>query len=407
MVQTREFTFSGSSGRLSGKLSTPGGEVRAAAVFAHCFTCSADIPAARRITQALAARGIAVLSFDFTGLGHSDGEFANTNFSSNVEDLVHAAHAMAAEVAPPSLLVGHSLGGAAVIKAAAQLDSVVAVATLGAPSDPAHVGNLFREDVETIRTQGHAEVDLGGRPFTITRQFLDDIETSSLSGALLSMNAGLLVMHSPSDAIVSISHAGEIFQRALHPKSFVALAGADHLLRKVKDAEYAASVIGAWVEHYLPPLQLEVSADAPDGAVVVSEISPDGFAQDVLVGGKHGLLADEPLDMGGTDRGPTPYGFVAIGLGACTSMTLRLYARRKKISLTRVSVVVTHDKRHATQCEGCETTEGPVDHFHRAITLEGNLSEAETASLLAIADKCPVHRTLERTSYISTALQPA
>lgn len=406
MVQTREFTFPGSNGRLSGSLSMPSGDVRAAAVFAHCFTCSADIPAAKRITAALAARGIAVLSFDFTGLGHSDGEFANTNFSSNVADLVAASRAMAAEVSPPSLLVGHSLGGAAIIKAAAQLESVVAVATIGAPSDPAHVGKLFGSDLDTIREEGQAEVDLGGRPFTITRQFVEDIEASSLTGALLSMNAALLVLHSPSDTIVDISHAGEIFQRALHPKSFVALSGADHLLKKLRDAEYAASVIVAWVEHYLPPAKLQVSPEAPDGVVVVSEISPDGFGQDVTVGGKHAVFADEPLDVGGTDRGPTPYGFVAIGLGACTSMTLRLYARRKKIALTRVSVVVTHDKRHLAQCEGCDATEGPVDHFHRAITLEGNLSEAETASLLAIADKCPVHRTLERTSHISTELAP-
>lgn len=407
MAGSREFSFVGSTGRLSGKLSLPDGPVRAASVFAHCFTCSADIPAARRITSSLAARGIAVLSFDFTGLGHSDGEFANTNFSSNVADLVAAARAMEAEVAPPSLLVGHSLGGAAIIKAAAELESVVAVATIGAPSDPAHVGKLFGADLQTIRSEGSAVVDLGGRPFTITRQFVEDIESSSLVSALLTMKAALLVLHAPSDAIVDISHAGEIFQRALHPKSFVALAGADHLLKKPRDADYAASVIAAWAGNYLPPIQLEMSPEAPDGAVRVSEISAEGFVQEVVVGGKHNLIADEPLDVGGTDRGPTPYGFVAIGLGACTSMTLRLYARRKKISLTRVSVLVTHDKRHLVQCEGCDTTEGAVDHFHRVITLEGDLSEADIASLRAIADKCPVHRTLARSSHISTELAPA
>jgi uncharacterized OsmC-like protein/alpha-beta hydrolase superfamily lysophospholipase len=404
MVQSREFTFGGSGGRLSGRLNMPAGPIRAAAVFAHCFTCSADIPAAKRITEALAARGIAVLSFDFTGLGHSDGEFANTNFSSNVADLVAAAQAMANEVAPPALMIGHSLGGAAVIKAAADIDSVVAVATLGAPSDPAHVGNLFSHDMETIRREGQAQVDLGGRPFTITKQFVDDIEAQSLSGALLSLNAALLVMHSPVDAIVDISHAGQIFQRAVHPKSFVALDGADHLMRRVRDAHYAASVIVAWAEHYLPEPHLDVSPTAPDGAVVVSEISPEGFAHDVVVGGKHSLIADEPTDVGGEDRGPTPYGFVAIGLGACTSMTLRLYARRKKIALESISVEVTHDKRHAIECEGCEKTDGRVDHFHRKITLGGSLSDAEIESLRAIADKCPVHRTLVRTSHISTEL---
>jgi putative redox protein len=404
MMPHEEFSFQGSTGPLSGRLSLPAHPATQSALFAHCFTCSKDIPAAKRITSALAARGIAVLSFDFTGLGHSDGEFENTNFSSNVADLLAAASALAERVAPPSLLVGHSLGGAAVIAASAHLDSVKAVATIGAPADPGHVEALFSAAVPEIRAQGSAQVDLGGRPFTITRQFLEDIEASKLKGALLKLDAALLVMHSPVDQIVDVSNAQEIFQAALHPKSFISLDGVDHLMRRVVDADYAASVIAAWASRYLPSAPIAASAEAPDGDVVVSEISPDAFAQDVLVAGIHALHADEPADMGGTERGPTPYQFVAAGLGACTSMTIRLYARRKKIPLEHVSVTVTHDKRHAVECEGCEKSAGQVDHFHRTITLRGTLSEEQISSLLAIADKCPVHRTLERASHIETHL---
>ncbi|MDR9396869.1 bifunctional alpha/beta hydrolase/OsmC family protein [Pontimonas sp.] len=397
-----EFIFDGSMGPLSGRLSLPDRPVTHSALFAHCFTCSKDIPAAKRITSALAARGIAVLSFDFTGLGHSDGEFENTNFSSNVEDLRAAAAALEARVAPPSLLVGHSLGGAAVIAAAPTLPSVKAVATIGAPSDPEHVQGLFRDAVPEINDRGSAEVDLAGRSFTITKQFVDDIGNASLHGALLTLDAALLVMHSPVDEIVNVSNAAEIFKAALHPKSYVSLDDADHLMRRVADAEYAASVITAWAGRYLPPAPSGSGQSAPDGDVLVSEVSPDGFAHDVLVAGTHQLSADEPEDVGGTNTGPTPYQFLAAGLGACTSMTIRLYARRKKIPLEHVSVTVRHDKRHAIECEGCETTEPKVDHFQRDIRLSGELSDEQVASLLAIADKCPVHRTLERASHIST-----
>ncbi len=401
-MRSEEFTFEGSSGPLSGRLSLPVQKPTHSALFAHCFTCSKDIPAAKRITSALAARGIAVLSFDFTGLGHSDGEFENTNFSSNVSDLLHAAKALEEKIAPASLLVGHSLGGAAVIAAGAQLDSVTAVATIGAPSDPGHVEALFSSAVPEIRSKGFAEVDLGGRPFTITQQFLDDIEGSRLKGALLTLNAALLVLHSPVDQIVDVSNASDIFQAALHPKSFVSLDDADHLMRRVSDAEYAASVIAAWASRYLPSTPARGAPEAPDGNVVVSEVSPDGFAQHVLVAGIHAMASDEPSDVGGTETGPTPYQFVAAGLGACTSMTIRLYARRKKIPLDHVSVTVSHDKRHATECEGCEKSGHKVDHFQRHIRFEGDLSEDQIASLLAIADKCPVHRTLENSSHIKT-----
>jgi len=401
-MRSEEFVFEGSMGPLSGRLSLPDRPVTHSALFAHCFTCSKDIPAAKRITSALAARGIAVLSFDFTGLGHSDGEFENTNFSSNVEDLRAAATALETRVAPPSLLVGHSLGGAAVIAAAPTLPSVKAVATIGAPSDPEHVQGLFHDAVPEINDRGFAEVDLGGRSFTITKQFVDDVGSANLHGALLKLDAALLIMHSPVDEIVNVSNAAEIFTAALHPKSYVSLDDADHLMRRVADAEYAASVITAWAGRYLPPAPSGSGETAPDGDVLVSEVSPDGFAHDVLVAGTHQLSADEPEDVGGTNTGPTPYQFLAAGLGACTSMTIRLYARRKKIPLDHVSVTVRHDKRHAIECDECDTTEPKVDHFQRDIRLTGELSEEQVASLLVIADKCPVHRTLERSSHIST-----
>jgi putative redox protein len=387
---------------LSGRLSLPDREVTASALFAHCFTCSKDIPAAKRIQSALAARGIAVLSFDFTGLGHSDGEFSNTNFRSNVDDLRAAARALEERVAPPRLLVGHSLGGAAVIAAAPSLPSVTAVATIGAPSDPGHLEALFGDRVDDIRHNGQAEVSLAGRSFTITEQFLDDIESSRLHSALLELDAALLVMHSPVDEIVEVSNAAEIFRAAVHPKSYVSLDDADHLLRRVADAEYVASVITAWAGRYVPAPPSGTNEASPDGDVLVSEVDPDHFRQDVLVAGAHALSADEPEDVGGQNSGPTPYQFLSIGLGACTSMTIRLYARRKKIPLAHVSVSVQHDKRHAVECDGCDTTAGTVDHFHRSIRLRGELTDDQVAALLAIADKCPVHRSLERSSHIST-----
>jgi putative redox protein len=401
-MPNEEFVFEGSLGQLSGRLSLPDRPVTHSALFAHCFTCSKDIPAAKRITNALAAQGIALLSRDFTGLGHSDGEFENTNFSSNVEDLLAAAKALEERVAPASLLVGHSLGGAAVIAAAPKLSSVKAVATIGEPSNPEHLKKLFSEAVPEISAQGFAVVDLGGRPFKITQQFVDDISTAHLHGALLQLEAALLIMHSPADMIVDVSNAADIFSAALHPKSYVSLDDADHLLRRVSDAEYASSVITAWASRYLPSAPSGGDQSSPDGDVLVSEVSPNGFAQDVLVAGVHQMKADEPEDIGGTNSGPTPYQFLAAGLGACTAMTIRLYARRKKIPLDDVSVSLRHDKRHAMECENCDTSEAKIDHFQRDIRLSGELTEEQIASLLAIADKCPVHRTLEQRSHIST-----
>jgi uncharacterized OsmC-like protein/alpha-beta hydrolase superfamily lysophospholipase len=404
-MHTEEFVFEGSQGSLSGRLVTPGYPVEHSVVFAHCFTCSKDIPAAKRITAKLAARGLAVLSFDFTGLGHSDGEFENTSFTSNVDDLKHAAKELQRRIAPPSLLVGHSLGGAAVIAAAPDIPTIKAIATIGAPFDPAHVTHLFSDSLNDISASGQAEVTLGGRPFTITQDFVDDIHSSRLVPALAKLDAAVLVLHSPIDGIVDVSNAADIFQHAKHPKSFVSLDDADHLMRRVSDADYAAGVIAAWAAKYLPSSATGQSDMAPDGDVLVSEVEPNGFSQDIVVGRTHQLRSDEPADIGGTNTGPTPYQLLQAGLGACTTMTIRMYARRKNIPLDHVSVTVTHDKRHLTECKRCESTPHKVDHFIRSIQLTGELSDEHKVSLLNIAEKCPVHRTLEASAHIETTLK--
>lgn len=404
-MATERLGFKGHSGAaLAARFEKPAVGHLATAVFAHCFTCGKDIAAARRIADRLAAMGIAVLRFDFTGLGHSEGEFAHTDFTSNVGDLVAACAHLAAMGHPVDMLIGHSLGGAAVIKAAAEVESVKAVVTLGAPSDPAHVQENFGDRIDQIRADGAAEVSLAGRPFTIRREFLDDVAAAELTSALNSLKKALLVLHSPVDQTVGIENASDIFLAARHPKSFVTLDDADHLLTRAKDAEYAAEVIAAWAGRYLNLRKPAAPIGAPEGVVRVSEADPAGFLQDVIAGPKHHTLADEPEAYGGTDAGMTPYQFLSAALGTCTSMTIRMYARRKKWPLTHVSVDVTHDKVHASDCEHCETQDGKIDRLTRRITLVGDLDEAQRARLREIADRCPVHRTLESEVDVQTEL---
>lgn len=404
-MATEKLTFQGHDGStLAARLDLPDGSVRAGAIFAHCFTCSKDIPAARRISQRLAAMGIAVLRFDFTGLGHSGGEFANTHFSSNVADLILAAEALKSRNIPTSLLIGHSLGGAAVLQAAHKISGIKAVATLGAPFDPAHVIHNFGAKLDEIKAKGEAEVTLAGRPFTIRQSFLDDVTAATQTPALKALKAALLVMHAPLDQTVGIDNAAEIFRAAKHPKSFVTLDDADHLISDPEAAEYAAEVIAAWARKYLGLTRDVPPPGAPEGVVRVIEADPEAFLQDVMAGPNHHVLADEPKAYGGTDRGLTPYQFLSSGLGACTSMTIRMYARRKKWPLSGVEVDVTHDKVHAQDCETCEGSANKVDLFTRAIRLSGDLSAEQRQKLLEIADKCPVHRTLEAQSQIVTSL---
>jgi putative redox protein len=400
-----KFCFEGHDGsELVGRLDRPEGVVRGTALLAHCFTCSKDLAAARRIAGRLAARGMAVLRFDFTGLGHSGGEFSNTNFSSNVEDLVLAAQELENRLGAPQLLVGHSLGGAAAVAAAVRLPSVRAVVTMGAPADPSHVAGVFAEKVPEIREKGEAEVELAGRSFTIRRQFLEDIEQTRLAEDLGKLGAALLVLHAPRDEIVGIDNAAALFGAARHPKSFVTLDDADHLLTREADAEYAAEVIVAWSARYLELAPEERPQAAPEGVVRVSEAGGQGFLQDITVDGRHSLLADEPEELGGTDRGPSPYQFLAAALGACTTMTLRMYASRKGLPLEAVTCDVTHDKCHREAAKEPGGAGGKIDVFRRTLHLRGELDPPTRERLLAIADKCPVHRTLHAEVRIETEL---
>lgn len=402
-MSIERFTFPGHSGDdLAARLDMPEGPHLATALFAHCFTCGKDITAARRIAARLAAMGIAVLRFDFTGLGHSGGEFANTTFSSNVDDLIRAAGHLAERDMAPSLMIGHSLGGAAVLKAAGQIDSVKAVVTIGAPFDPAHVTHNFGDALDVIAENGKAEVALAGRPFIVSKDFVEDVSAAALKPAISSLRKALLVMHAPRDTTVGVENATQIFLAAKHPKSFVTLDDADHLISRPEDAECAADVISAWAGRYLDLRPPAPPPGAPEGIVRVSEADRNGFLQDVNSGPFHHTVADEPLAYGGTNRGMSPYGFLSAGLGACTSMTIRMYARRKGWPLTHVSVDVSHDKVHAQDAE--TSKEVRIDSFRREIRLEGDLDQEQRQRLMEIADKCPVHRTLEAGAKVETIL---
>ncbi|MGE3991179.1 bifunctional alpha/beta hydrolase/OsmC family protein [Pseudorhodoplanes sp.] len=393
-MPAERFDFPNDRGeRLSALLDKPEGTPCAYALFAHCFTCGKDAHAARRIAAGLTALGIAVLRFDFTGLGSSEGEFANTTFSSNVADLVAAARHLRDQGHPPALLIGHSLGGAAIIAAAPEIAEARAVVTVAAPADPTHVTHLFRDQIDVIRESGEIEVSLGGRPFRIKREFLDDIETHKQAERIAKLRKALLIFHSPTDEIVGIDNATAIFVAAKHPKSFVSLAGADHLLSRKEDSAYVANVIAAWAGRYLEmpaPIQ---TRDTETEAVIVTETGIGKFQQTISAG-HHVLTADEPIAQGGEDSGPNPYDLLLAGLGACTSMTLRHYADRIGLPLERVSVALKHSRIHAADCEACETKEGKVDRIDRVLTLKGNLDSEQRKRLLEIADKCPVHRTL-------------
>jgi putative redox protein len=403
---TVKTSFPGHSGDLlAARMDIPAGPIRATALFAHCFTCSKDILAAKRIASELARAGIAVLRFDFTGLGSSKGEFAHTNFSSNVQDLVIAADYLRQNYNAPSLLIGHSLGGAAVLAVAGDIPEVKGVVTIGAPSDAEHVLHNFSANIEAIERDGQAEVSLAGRPFTIEKQFVEDVRGSNLARRIGALKRPLLVLHSPIDSTVGIENAGEIFGAAKHPKSFVSLDTADHLLTRSEDAAYAASVIAGWADRYLPK-------DAAQGgesteSVRVTETLEGKFQQAVLAG-KHRMFADEPESYGGLDSGPSPYDFLSIALGACTGMTLRLYAEKKGMDLGRVSVEVSHAKIHSRDCVECDharqESNTRIDQFSRVISIEGGAPEGMEEKLLEIADKCPVHKTLEASSVVATSM---
>ncbi len=398
--------FENSNGeKLAGLLELPErvDEISSYALFAHCFTCGKDIAAASRISRALAAKGIAVLRFDFTGLGSSDGDFANTNFSSNIDDLILAANALEEQYRAPQILIGHSLGGAAVLGAAAKLDSIKAVVTIGAPATAQHVAHLFQEKADLIEKQGEAVVALGTREFSIKKQFLDDIDQYSSTEKIRDLDAALLVFHSPVDTIVSIDEAARIYQAAKHPKSFISLDKADHLLSKAADAEYVAVTIASWAGRYLELGQDSESQENPDlieGEILITELNQKFLRG--MYSTSHFLRADEPVKYGGSDLGPTPYDLLLMSLGACTSMTLRMYANRKNLPLEDLSIRLVHERVHAEDCIDCNAK---IERITRRISLVGDLNEEQRQRLLEIADKCPVHRTLESEPEIVTQLE--
>ncbi len=398
-----KFEFDNAEGQtLAGLLEMPA-EVVSYAVFAHCFTCGKDIAAASRISRALTTSGIAVLRFDFTGLGSSDGDFANANFSSNISDLVAAANALTEAYDSPSMLIGHSLGGAAVLNAALQLDTIKAVVTIGAPASADHVAHLFASDLDEIKSTGEARVNLGGRGFNIKQQFLDDIANFDSTDQYAKLRPALLIFHSPIDKIVSIDEAARIYQAARHPKSFISLDQADHLVSKAADAEYIATTIAAWASRYLdlePEQEVHNEPNVDAGEVIVTELDKK-FLRGMYTE-SHFVRADEPHKYGGSNLAPTPYDFLLMALGSCTSMTLRMYANHKKLKLDEIRVRLKHDHVHAEDCEGEDQR---IDRLSRFIQLDGDLSDAERNRLLEIADKCPVHKTLENNPQIVTELE--
>ncbi len=392
-MKTEKIFFTNKSGQqLVGRLEVPAdSHPHNYVLFAHCFTCNKNLLAIKNISRALTARGFAVFRFDFTGLGESEGDFADTNFSGNVEDLVAAGDHMASHFEAPSLLIGHSLGGAAVIFAAAQMDSVKAVATIAAPADPEHVTHLLQNSIEEIEASGQATVNLSGRDFTIKKQFLEDLQEQTLERTLRKLRKPFLVLHSPQDTIVGIKNAELLYHAAHHPKSFVTLDGADHLLSKREDSSYVGEVIAGWAPRYLDiPTTNKLRSDHQ---VVARLDREDGFTTQMNVG-NHSLIADEPTSFGGNDFGPSPYELVSAGLSACTVMTLQMYAKRKGWPLESVEVHTTYGKTHAQDCEACESDSAKIDTFQRAIKFEGALDEKQRTRMLQIADKCPVHRTL-------------
>lgn len=392
-------------GTLAARLESPVPEPTAYAIFAHCFTCTKDLKAVGWISRALVDRGIAVLRFDFTGIGESEGDFAETDFSSNLDDLVAAADFLRANYQAPALLVGHSLGGTAVLAATPRIPEVRAVSTIAAASGTEHLREILIRLSPELEARGEAEVDLGGgHAFRVRKELLDDLAEDHLHGVLHGLHRPLLLFHSPVDNTVGIEHAHRLFEAAKHPKSFISLGLADHLLSRERDARYVGEVLAAWAGRWLEGDVPEVEVlpePGEQGELLVVET--EGYAQKILAR-RHRLTADEPVEMGGTDTGPSPYELVLAGLGACTSMTLRMYANRKGLPLEGIRVRLRHGKIHAIDCADCETKEGRIDRIERIVEVLGPLTAEQRAKLLEIADKCPVHRTLQSEIDVVTRL---
>lgn len=391
----KRLTFENREGqKLSARLDFPiDSEPIAYALFAHCFTCTKNLRAVQNISTALNEEGIAVLRFDFTGLGESEGDFAETNFSSNVEDLVDAAGFLAREYESPKILIGHSLGGAAVLQAAAHLESARAVATIGAPYDPEHVAHIFESAIDEIEYAGEARVSIGGRPFTIKKHFIDDLRAQNVEDTLRNLGRALLIMHSPVDEIVGIENATLIFRAARHPKSFISLDRADHLLTNPEDSRYVGAMIATWARKYIGAPQEERKKRDHGESHIIAHINRSHYRTEILANG-HPLVADEPLSAGGTNMGPSPYDLLAAALGACTVITLRMYADRKQWPVKTITAHLSHKKVHAEDCDCEARITRKIDLIGREIEFTGDLDEQQIERLLQIANRCPVHRTL-------------
>ncbi len=405
-MSSEKIKFKGSNDHiLAARLDTPDTEIKAYALYAHCFTCTKDVFAASRIATALNALGIAVFRFDFAGLGGSEGEFSDTNFTTNVEDIIKAAAYMRENLKAPKILIGHSLGGSAALLAAHKIPEIKAVATIGAPADVTHVTHHFKDHIEEIQTKGHADLKLVGRPFTIKKQFLDDLHAQNLDDAIRTLKKPLLILHSPIDSTVGIENAEHIYKLTKHPKSFITLNTADHLLNEHSDAAYAGRMIAAWASNYAGYKLTEIDnfkRGVPDGNVVVRSSNFGKFQQYVQMG-NHFLVADEPEDLGGGNTGADPYELLLASLGACTSMTIKMYAEHKKIPLQGVEVHLKHEKIHAADCAACETKDGQISKITREIILKGeSLTPEHRTRMIEIANKCPVHKTLTGEMLIET-----
>jgi uncharacterized OsmC-like protein/alpha/beta superfamily hydrolase len=386
--------------KLAAKLELPiDKKPEAFAIFAHCFTCNMNLNAVKHISTALTERGFGVLRFDFTGLGQSEGDFADTNFSSNVQDLICAAGFLREYYQAPKLIIGHSLGGTAAIFAGSVIESIQAIATIGAPASPVHVKKQFGEYLETILSENQAEVELAGRPFTIKKQFIEDLQKQDIKAVIDELRKPILILHSPQDNTVSIDNAAKLYEKAIHPKSFVSLDGADHLLSNKQDSLYVGSMIASWAKRYV---DITEDDELKTDHHVVAQILDEGYTTELKVG-IHSLIADEPKSVGGDNFGPSPYGYLLSALGSCTAMTMRMYADRKGWKINEINVHLSHGKDYAKDCEACESSSNKIDIIERVIEIDAELTDEQKEKLMEIADKCPVHRTLHNTVQVKTA----